>query len=69
MWLEQQSPATIERINNMLRRFKAQFVGMEITGDMQHIGNQITMDLDNIGEFYEIPAFENIEREQDGEQR
>ena len=68
MWLEQQSPATRERINNMLRRFKAQLVGIEITGDMR-VGNQITMDLDDIGEYIEIPVYKNIEREQDGEQR
>ena len=68
MWLEQQSPATRERINNMLRRFKAQLVGTEITGDMR-VGNQITMDLDDIGEYIEIPVYKNIEREQDGEQR
>ena len=68
MWLEQQSPATRERINNMLRRFKAQLVGIEITGDMR-VGNQIAMDLDDIGEFIEIPVYRTEEREQDGEQR
>lgn len=56
MWLEQQCPATRERINNMLRRFKAQLVGIEITGDMR-VGNQIAMDLDDIGEYIEIPVF------------
>lgn len=69
MWLEQQSPATRERINNMLRRFKAQLVGIEITGDMRVVGNQIAMDLDDIGEFIEIPVFRTEAREKDGEQR
>ena len=64
MWLEQQSVATRERINNMLRRFKAQLVGMEITGDMR-VGNQIAMDLDEIGEFIEIPVYKTIEREEE----
>lgn len=46
-----------------MRRFKAQFVGIEITGDMR-VGNQITMDLDNIGEFYEIPAYRTEVRDE-----
>lgn len=62
MWLEQQSQATRERINDRLRRFKMQFVGLEITGDGR-IGNQIKMDFDDVGEFIEIPVFNNEERE------
>ena len=51
-----------------MRRFKAQFVGIEITGDGR-IGNQIKMDFDDVGEFIEIPVYRTEEREQDGEQR
>ena len=62
MWLEQQSQATRERINDKLRRFKMQFAGLEITGEGK-IVNQIMMDFDDIGEFIEIPVFNNEERE------
>ena len=49
----------------MLRRFKLQFVGMEIDSNFR-IGNQVQIDFDNLGEFIEIPLFKNEER---GEER
>ena len=61
-WLEQQSVATRERINGMLRRYKLQFVGMEIDSNFR-IGNQVQIDFDNLGEFIEIPLFKNNEKE------
>lgn len=63
MWLEQQSPATRERINNMLRQYKVQFMEMEIDGNMR-IGNQICVDLDNIGEYIEIPVYKTETKEE-----
>lgn len=62
-WLEKQSPATRERINDMLRRYKARFVGLELTGDGR-IGNQVVMDLDEPGEFIEIPLYPNREEKE-----
>ena len=64
-WLEKQSPATRERINNMLRRYKMRFVGLEFTGDGK-IGNQVMMDLEEPGEFIEIPLYPGgrVEREE-----
>ena len=60
-WLEKQPVATREYINDQLRKYKARFVGLEITGDGR-IGNQIMMDLDEPGEFIEIPLYPNKER-------
>ena len=63
-WLEKQSPATRERINDMLRRYKARFVGLEITGNGE-IGNSVTMDLDEPEEYIEIPLYPNKEEEKE----
>ena len=63
-WLEKQSPATRERINDMLRRYKARFVGLEITGN-EETGNSVTMDLDEPGEYIEIPLYPNKEEEKE----
>ena len=46
----------------MLRRYKLQFVGMEIDSNFR-IGNQVQIDFDNLGEFIEIPLFKNNEKE------
>lgn len=63
-WLEKQSPATRERINNMLRRYKMRFVGLEITGNGK-IGNSVTMDLDEPEEYIEIPLYPNKEEKEE----
>lgn len=63
-WLEKQSPATRERINDMLRRYKARFVALEITGNGE-IGNSVIMDLEEPEEYIEIPLYPNREKEEE----
>lgn len=63
-WLERQPVAIRERINDELRKYKARFVGMQITGDGR-IGNQIMMDLEEPGEFIEIPLYSGIRQQEE----
>lgn len=63
-WLEALSNVEREKVNNMLRQYKARFVGLEITGNGE-IGNHVAMDLDDTEEYIEIPLYPNREEKED----
>lgn len=66
-WLEQQSKATREKINDMLRRYKYRIDAIQMNGNLE-VYQQMSFLPEEFGEYYIIPAYDNIP-EKDEEER